>query len=233
MLKRTAQFTLAGLVSLSLANTGLAQPLESEEERVGYSLGVILGRQLQSDISQLNIPSFTQALEDVYANKELKLQDADIEEVLQSLQQKIMAEAQAEANKQAEENLAKGTEFLAANAKQKNIKTTESGLQYQIIKQGTGKKPTAESRVKVHYEGRLINDEIFDSSYQRGEPVVFQTNQVIAGWQEGLQLMQAGGEFMFYIPADLAYGPAGAGGAIGPNETLVFKVELLEVDPKE
>lgn len=231
MLKRTTLFSLLSIFLFTSATAALAKQPTTQEEKIGYSLGVMLGRQLQNDISKLDIPSFTQAIEDVYNQRELKLNDEEVGQVMQELQEKIIADAQAASEKQAQENLTKGEAFLAKNKKQKGVKTTKSGLQYKVIKQGKGKKAGETSSVKVHYEGKLINDEVFDSSYQRGEPVTFQVNQVIAGWQEGLQLMNPGSEFMLYIPANLAYGPAGAGGAIGPNETLVFKVELLELDP--
>lgn len=230
MLTRTTLIALVGAFLITTSSAALAKKPSTKEEKIGYSLGVMLGRQLQNDISKLDIPSFTQAIEDIYKQHELKLNDEEITEVMHSLQQEIMADAHAAQQKQADENLAKGQKFLAKNAKEKGVKTTKSGLQYKVVKQGTGKKAGETSSVKVNYEGTLVSGEIFDSSYQRGQPVTFKVNQVIAGWQEGLQLMNPGSEFMFYIPADLAYGPAGAGGAIGPNEALVFKVELLEIE---
>lgn len=233
MLKKTALLTLLSFFLVTSVNTALAKKPSTKEEKIGYSLGIMLGRQLQNDVSKLDIPSFTQAIEDVYKQRELQLNDEEVAQVMHELQQQIMADAQAANEKQAQENLTKGQEFLAKNAKEKGVKTTKSGLQYKVVKQGKGKKAAETSSVKVHYEGKLTNGEVFDSSYQRGEPVTFQVNQVIAGWQEGLQLMNPGSEYMLYIPANLAYGPAGAGGAIGPNEALVFKVELLEIDAKD
>lgn len=125
--------------------------------------------------------------------------------------------------------LERGQAFLAENSKQSGVVTLPSGLQYKIITAGTGPKPTASQTVKVHYEGTLIDGTIFDSSYKRGEPIEFPVTGVISGWVEALQLMPVGSTWMLYIPSDLAYGPRGAGGAIGPNETLIFKVELLSV----
>jgi FKBP-type peptidyl-prolyl cis-trans isomerase len=123
----------------------------------------------------------------------------------------------------------KGAAYLAENAKKEGVKTTASGLQYKVIKEGTGKKPTATSTVKVHYRGTLINGKEFDSSYKRNEPIEFPLNGVIPGWTEGLQLMKEGGKTLFVIPSNLAYGPSGAGSDIGPDETLIFEVELLQV----
>ena len=230
MYKTFAKLTLATSLSLAVALPSLAVAApKTEEERIGYSLGIMVGRQLQQDISKLDVDSFSAALKDLYENKTPSINDEEIATILDNLQQKMAAEAQQKEEAAAAENLDKGQKFLAANAKKSGVKTTKSGLQYKIVKQGKGKKPTATASVKVHYEGKLINDTVFDSSYARGEPVTFKVNQVIAGWQEALQLMPAGSEWMVYIPANLAYGAGGAGGSIGPNEALVFKVELQEI----
>ncbi|NLW04654.1 MAG: FKBP-type peptidyl-prolyl cis-trans isomerase [Pseudomonadaceae bacterium] len=231
MYKTFAKLTLATSISLAIAlpSLAIAAP-KTDEERIGYSLGIMVGRQLQQDISNLDTDSFSAALKDLYEGNTPSINDEDIGKILDDLQQKLAAEAQEKETAAAAENLAKGKKFLADNAKKKGVKTTASGLQYKIIKQGKGAKPTATSSVKVHYEGKLINDTVFDSSYQRGEPVNFKVNQVIAGWQEALQLMPEGSEWEVYIPSDLAYGPAGAGGSIGPNEALVFKVELQAIE---
>ena len=231
MYKSFAKLTLATSLSLAVAlpSLALAAP-KTEEDRIGYSLGIMVGRQLQQDISDLDTDSFGEALEDLYKGNTPSLKDEEIAQTLDKLQQKLAAEAQEQATVAAAENQAKGEKFLAANAKKSGVKVTDSGLQYKVIKKGKGDKPAATSSVKVHYEGKLIDDTVFDSSYQRGEPVSFKVNQVIAGWQEALQLMPEGSEWEVYIPANLAYGPAGAGGSIGPNEALVFKVELLEIE---
>ena len=231
MYKTFAKLTLATSLSLAVALPSLAVAApKTEEERIGYSLGIMVGRQLQQDISNLNTDSFSAALKDLYTGKTPSLSDEEIGKILDQLQQQLATEAQQKQDAVADKNLAKGQKFLAANAKKKGVKVTDSGLQYKVIKQGKGAKPAATSSVKVHYEGKLINDTIFDSSYQRGEPVTFKVNQVITGWQEALQLMPEGSEWEVYIPASLAYGPAGAGGSIGPNEALVFKVELQEIE---
>lgn len=123
----------------------------------------------------------------------------------------------------------KGQEFLKENAKQEGVKTTASGLQYKVLREGSGKQPSATDTVEVNYEGKLINGTVFDSSYKRGQSISFPLNQVIPGWTEGVQLMKEGAKYQFYIPSNLAYGPRGAGGLIGPNETLIFDVELIKV----
>lgn len=231
MYKTFAKLTLATSISLAIAlpSIAIAAP-KTDEERIGYSLGIMVGRQLQQDISNLDTDSFSAALKDLYEGKTPSINDEDMGKILDNLQQKLATEAQEKEAAAAEENLAKGEKFLADNAKKKGVKVTDSGLQYKIIKQGKGAKPAATSSVKVHYEGKLIDGTVFDSSYQRGEPVNFKVNQVISGWQEALQLMPIGSEWEVYIPSDLAYGPAGAGGSIGPNEALVFKVELQAIE---
>ena len=231
MYKTFAKLTLATSISLAIAlpSIAIAAP-KTDEERIGYSLGIMVGRQLQQDISNLDTDSFSAALKDLYEGKTPSINDEDMGKILDNLQQKLATEAQEKEAAAAEENLAKGQKFLADNAKKIGVKVTDSGLQYKIIKQGKGAKPAATSSVKVHYEGKLIDGTVFDSSYQRGEPVNFKVNQVISGWQEALQLMPIGSEWEVYIPSDLAYGPAGAGGSIGPNEALVFKVELQAIE---
>ena len=142
---------------------------------------------------------------------------------------KLQAAQQAKTAEQATKNKAEGDKFLAANKTKPGVKTTASGLQYSVVKEGTGKKPTAESTVKVHYTGTLLDGTKFDSSVDRGEPAQFPLNGVIAGWTEGLQLMSVGSKYKFFIPYDLAYGERGAGADIKPYSALVFEVELLEI----
>jgi FKBP-type peptidyl-prolyl cis-trans isomerase len=141
------------------------------------------------------------------------------------------AAAETDRVSQAAANAAEGDKFLLENRAKEGVIVTESGLQYQVVELGTGPMPSATDKVTVHYRGTLLNGEEFDSSYSRGEPISFQLDQVIPGWTEGVQLMPVGSKFMFFIPADLAYGPAG-GGPIGPNATLVFEVELIGIEGK-
>lgn len=228
---KKALLTLA-LGSLLAAPVMAETQLKTDEDKLSYSLGLIMGQRLTQDVKDLNVDIMAQAIKDLYAGGELKMTEAEVGQTMQAFQQKKMLEQQEAQAKTAEGNLKKGQDFMAANAKKSGVKTTESGLQYQVLTAGKGDKPAATDQVKVHYEGKLIGGKVFDSSYQRGEPVTFTLNQVIRGWQEGLQLMSVGSKWKLFIPAELAYGPGGAGGAIGPNEALVFEVELLEINPE-
>jgi len=224
------------LLTLTLSSL-LAAPVmadttpKTEEDRLSYSLGLIMGQRLQQDFDKLDVDMLAQAIKDTYAGN-LKMTEAEVRETMQAFQQKKMLEQQEAQAKAAEANLKAGQAFLAENGKKKGVMTTESGLQYQVLTAGNGAKPALTDQVKVHYEGKLLSGKVFDSSYQRGEPVTFGLNQVIAGWQEGLQLMSVGSKWKIFIPSDLAYGPGGTGGPIGPNETLIFEVELLDINPE-
>ncbi|MFC3285660.1 FKBP-type peptidyl-prolyl cis-trans isomerase [Litchfieldella rifensis] len=219
--------TATALSLLAAAPLALAAP-ESDEEKLSYSLGVTLGQSLAEDVTDLDLEAFTQAIEDVYAGNELAMSEEEMAEALTRFQQQAMAERQAQAEEQAAANREAGEAFLADNAAKDEVEVTDSGLQYKVLAEGDGASPSAESQVEVHYEGSLLDGTVFDSSYERGEPVSFRVNQVIEGWQEALQLMSVGDTWMLYIPSELAYGPRGQG-PIGPNETLTFKVELLDV----
>ena len=221
------------LSSLLVAAPVMAEtPLKTDEDRLSYSLGLIMGQRLKQEFSELKVDVMAQAVKDLYADDTLKMTEAEVKETMQAYQQQKMLEQQEAQAKAAEDNLKAGQEFMTANGKKKGVVTTESGLQYQVLTAGNGAKPKLTDQVKVHYEGKLLNGEVFDSSYKRGEPVTFGLNQVIQGWQEGLQLMPVGSKWKIFIPSDLAYGPGGTGGPIGPNETLVFDVELLGINPE-
>ena len=199
-------------------------------DKVSYALGIGIGHQLANMGGQeLNIDDFAQAVKDVLGGKELKIKSSEAQMIVQE----FFAAQEQKINKQREEagKMAKeaGEKYLAENAKKDGIITLPSGLQYQVLKEGNGKKPTAKDTVMCHYEGFLIDGTVFDSSVQRGEPAVFGLQQVIAGWTEGLQLMQEGAKYRFFIPYRLAYGEGGAGGSIPPYAALIFDVELIQV----
>lgn len=199
-------------------------------DKVSYALGLGIGQQLaQMGASDLCIDDFAQAIKDVITQKELKVSHKDAQKIVQEYFQKKEEELNAARIEKGKVAKAEGEKFLTENSKKEGVITLPSGLQYQILKDGNGKKPKATDTVKCHYEGFLIDGTVFDSSVQRGEPASFSLNQVIAGWTEGLQLMQEGAKYRFFIPYILGYGEGGAGSSIPPFATLIFDVELIEV----
>lgn len=216
----------AALVSPTVS----AVELKTEEQKVSYSVGLMVGEQLKS-LPDVDFDAFIEAAKTTYEGKEPKMTPEQVREVMTAFQQKQMEAQKKKMEELSANNLEKGKKYLAENGKKSGVKTTESGLQYEELQAGKGKSPTAEDTVKVHYRGTLIDGTEFDSSYARNEPVSFPLNGVIPGWTEGLQMIKEGGKARLVIPSDLAYGPGGMGNAIGPNETLVFEVELLEVNP--
>ncbi|MCR5271085.1 MAG: FKBP-type peptidyl-prolyl cis-trans isomerase [Prevotella sp.] len=199
-------------------------------DKVSYALGLGIGQQLaQMGANDLNVDDFAQSIKDVLAGNELKVSHREAQEIVQEYFAKKEEKLNAERAEKGKAAKAEGEKYLTENAKKEGVITTESGLQYQVLKEGNGKKPSAKDSVKCHYEGFLIDGTVFDSSVQRGEPATFGLQQVIAGWTEGLQLMQEGAKYRFFIPYRLAYGEGGAGAMIPPFATLIFDVELLEV----
>lgn len=199
-------------------------------DKVSYALGLGIGSQLKSmGADSLNIDDFAQAIKDTISGAELKVSHKESQQIVQEFFKEQEAKQRAQAAENGKVAREEGEKFLAENAKKDGVQVTESGLQYSVIKEGTGKSPKATDTVVCHYEGFLTNGTIFDSSIQRGEPAAFPLNAVIAGWTEGLQLMKEGGKTRFFIPYNLAYGEAGAAGAIPPYAALIFDVELLEV----
>ena len=192
------------------------------KDKVAYALGTSIGLQLQQmGANELDITDFSQGVKDALAGSPV-MERAEIEAVINEF---FTRKSQEQAAKAKEE----GARFLAENAKKEGVVTLPSGLQYQVLREGNGKKPKATDQVRCHYEGTLSNGTVFDSSYKRGEPAVFGLNQVISGWTEGVQLMQEGAKYRFFIPYNLAYGERGAGQQIPPFAALIFDVELIEV----
>lgn len=208
---------------------GAPMELKTQKDKASYSIGVSIGKNLKDQKVEIQTDILVKGLLDAYTGAKTQLTEKEMGDVLTQFQQEIMAKAQEEAAKKGGENKSKGEKFLADNKNKPGVKTTPSGLQYTVISEGTGPKPTASSTVKVHYTGKLIDGTTFDSSVDRGEPIEFPLNGVIKGWTEGVQLMSKGSKYKFFIPSDLAYGDRGAGNAIGPNETLIFEVELLDI----
>lgn len=202
--------------------------LETRVDSVSYAIGVLVGANNKKQLegapghNDMNIEAMAQAFRSSSLGEEVKISEEDANSVIQ----KFFME---ENDREAQENLEAGNKFLEENGKREGVVTTEDGLQYEILKEGTGEKPAATDQVRVHYHGTLIDGTVFDSSVDKGEPVVFGVNRVIKGWSEALQLMPVGSKWKIYVPSDLAYGERGAGADIGPNAALVFEVELLEI----
>lgn len=192
-------------------------------DKLSYALGMSIAHNLiNSGVKSLNIVDFTDGLTDVMTDNEVKMGSLEANQVIENYFKKIQDEMISTQKKI-------GEEFLKNNANDESVVVVPSGLQYKVLVEGTGKKPNSHSQVKVNYEGRFIDGQVFDSSYKRGEPVGFGLDSVIAGWTEGLQLMREGSKYELYIPYNLAYGENGIPNAIPPYSTLIFTVELLEV----
>lgn len=206
---------------------------EKELDRLSYALGVSMGYNFRaSGIQELNVDDFADALGAVFYGRATKMTAEEAKTEVQSFFMQLQQKQQEENAKMADINAAAGEQFLLENGKRAEVHTTPSGLQYEIVKQGDGPRPTAGDSVTVHYTGKLIDGTVFDSSEERGEPATFGVTQVIPGWVEALQLMKTGAKWRLFIPSALAYGPQGAGGVIGPNQTLIFDVELISVEGK-
>ena len=199
-------------------------------DKLSYALGLGIGRQLaQMGAKDMNIDDFAMAIRDVIEGNDLKVTNREAQTIVNDYFQKQEEKMRAELAEKGKEAKEAGEKYLAENAKKEGVVTLPSGLQYQLLKEGNGRKPKATDSVVCHYEGMLIDGTMFDSSIQRGEPATFGLQQVIAGWTEGLQLMQEGAKYRFFIPYLLGYGESGAGQSIPPFSALIFDVELIEV----
>jgi len=212
------------LLATGIAATAIAgdnKPV-TLEDRFSYGLGLKMGSDFKTRGYAVDPALILQGLQDALEGKEPKMTMEEAQAAMMELQQISLKKVAAQKKEE-------GAAFLRENAKKEGVETTASGLQYKELRAGTGATPTADDKVKVHYKGTLLNGQEFDSSYKRGEPAIFGVGQVIKGWTEGLQLMKEGGKSRLFIPSDLAYGVQGAGPAIGPGETLIFEVELIEI----
>ena len=196
----------------------------TDADKYSYAIGYQVGTQIKELGVEFNPEALIQAVRDVTNENEIKMTSSEMNEI----QTKVMAELTVAKNIEGEQNLAAANDFLEENAKKEGVVVLPSGLQYKVITEGTGASPTANDNVEVHYKGMLINGDVFDSSYEKNEPIVFNLSGVIKGWTEGLQLMKEGGKMELYIPPDLGYGPSGIPG-IPPNAALIFEIELLRV----
>lgn len=205
--------------------------MENKEfDKISYALGLSMGNNFRaSGITEINVNDFADGVAAVFYGSQPKMTYDEAKEEIRKYFTAMEAKQKEEAAKAAEINEKAGKDFLEENGKRVEVKTTPSGLQYEVLKEGDGAQPTANDQVEVHYTGKLIDGTVFDSSEERGMPATFGVTQVIPGWVEALQLMKAGSRWRLFIPSQLAYGPNGAGGVIGPNATLIFDVELLKV----
>jgi len=210
-----------------------ALQLKSQQDRVSYSIGHNIGNNLKQQKIDVTANALIQGLRDGISGGKLLMTEDEMKATMQKFQTDQMAKMKKKQQETANKNNQEGEKFLAENGKKAGVVSLESGLQYKITEAGTGKKPSATDTVVVNYRGSLIDGSEFDSSYKRGQPATFPVNGVIPGWTEALQLMKAGAKWQLFIPAKLAYGERGAGGMIGPNSTLIFDVELIEIKTAE
>jgi FKBP-type peptidyl-prolyl cis-trans isomerase FkpA len=204
--------------------------MNNEQKQVSYMIGMDIAKSLEQIKQEIDVTMLSKGLTDQINGKTL-LNEEQHKQIRDAFATKLQAHAEKVAAELPKKNLEEGQAFLAKNKTVSGVVTTASGLQYQVLKQAQGAQPNATDIVKVHYKGTLLNGEVFDSSYERKEPIDFPLNQVVPGWSEGVGLMKVGSKYKFWIPANLAYGEAGSPPAIGPNATLVFEVELLATSP--
>lgn len=217
-----------GETSTAAQESDMAKP-ESMLDRASYGIGFNLGSTLSEQGIEANVDLLSRGIRDGLNGSESLLEQAEIQAALTELQSVVETAMEEKMSRAAETNLAEGIAFLETNGQRPEVQTTASGLQYEVLVTGEGSKPSSTDTVSVHYKGTLLDGTVFDSSYDRGQPATFPLNRVIPGWTEGLQLMTVGSKYKLFIPSELGYGAQGAGQDIGPNATLVFEVELLEI----
>lgn len=221
------------LVAALSVNAGVAkESLDTDSKKVSYIIGQNYGSSMFRQFVEVDVDTFMAGFKDGYAGLTNVFSEEEMQEIMTKFQAELRAKAEIKQKELAERNLKKGKEFLDANKAKEGIKTTESGLQYKVVQEGSGEKPTAEDTVTVNYRGTTLDGTEFDSSYKRNKPATFPLKGVIKGWTEGLQLMKTGAKYEFYIPAELAYGERGNRG-IEPNSTLIFEVELISFTKPE
>ena len=235
MKTRVALVLVAALAVAPLAASAADAPatLKTEKDKLSYSLGMDVANSFMRQGVDVDPALFARGFADAYSGGPTVLTEDEVKAAIMNLQKDLMAKQQAKMKDEAAKNKAAGEAFLAANAKKEGVVTLPSGLQYKVIKAGTGPTPTADDTVTVNYKGTLIDGTEFDSSYKRGEPATFPVKGVIPGWTEALQKMKVGSTWELFIPASLAYGDRGAGRVIGPDSTLVFQVELIGIKDKK
>ena len=213
----------------ALKGNKMSKELKTDIEKTSYALGINIGQSLRQVPKQLDVEAVVQAISDVLKGEKIALSQEDYAATMQAFQAEMQEAEKAAVDNAKAQNAAAQAAFLEENKGKEGVVTTDSGLQYKVLTEGDGPKPTAENTVRVHYTGTLLDGTVFDSSVQRGEPAEFGVGQVISGWTEALQLMNVGSKYQLYIPSELAYGDRGAGQAIAPGAMLQFEVELLDI----
>ena len=225
-----AMITLAFLVMAGQSNAQASKELKSRKDSISYAIGCNIGNSFKSQQLDIDVDLLAQAIKDIVAGSKVKMPEDKVAACLQSFQQEMTSKMQEKMKRENDKNDLDGQNFLAENKKKEGVKVTESGLQYQVIKEGTGEIPKSTDKVTVHYVGTLLGGKEFDSSIKRGQPATFPVTGVIPGWTEALQLMKVGSKWDLWIPSKLAYGERGAGADIPPGSMLHFEVELLGID---
>lgn len=221
---------IAVLASAALISTSIyAAKLKTQTEKLSYTIGVDLGKNFKKQNIEINPDLVRQGMKDASSSGKLLMSEKQMSGTLHAFQASLIRKKQAAFESAAQQNKVQGEAFLANNKKNKDVTTLSNGLQYKVIKAGSGQKPALKDTVVVNYTGRLINGTVFDSTQKAGKPATFKVNEVIPGWTQALQLMPVGSKWEVYIPANLAYGAQGIGGPIGPNETLIFQIELVDI----
>lgn len=225
---------LTAILSIMLiaghADAGDKTALKNEKDKVSYSIGTQIGNNFKNQSMDVDVDLLAKGIKDALSGGKLLMTEKEIKETITALQKDMMAKQAERMKVAAEKNRKEGEAFLADNKKKEGVKTTPSGLQYKVVKDGNGPTPRMADTVTVNYRGTLINGTEFDSSYKREEPATFPVNSVIPGWTEALQMMKVGSKWQLFVPANLAYGEQGAGPQIGPNSTLIFEVELTAIN---
>jgi len=233
MKKTLLALMMAGATSLGVVTDSMAaEPLKSldtEDQKVSYSFGMVFGKRMINDLPDLNVDVFVQGLKDAFQGKAQLLTDEQIGGILEAFQRDLQQKQMNKVQQIGAENKKIGLDFLSKNKDKEGVVTLESGLQYKVLTEGKGPQPGPSDVVKVHYTGSLISGDVFDSSIESGQPAKFPVNRVIPGWTEALQLMPTGSKWQLFIPSELAYGSNG-NRSMGPNETLLFDVELIEIE---
>ncbi len=221
---------LGAVVTVTACQSSSQASLKTDSQKASYALGVSIGTQLKPSAERVDLAALGKGLDDAMSGRDLAIPKDSLQKILQDFSKTAQDDRIKARVDEGNKNLKAGKAFMDENGKKPGVKTTDSGLQYEVLQPGDGPHPDSADQVTVQYKGTLVDGTEFDSSYKRGQPATFYVNRVIKGFSEGLQLMPVGSKYRFVIPPNLAYGPQGSGDAIGPDETLVFEVELVKID---